>query len=192
MVNRFHRMCLGAAVACGLGSGAVWADDFSADVNDDAFKFSYSAEAAQTQLSWNTAVLVHDDDGEVYSFGAQVVGQSLQQATVEGALGVRSYYVNLDNGIDGTAVGLGGAVTFSVPQVQPLSVQLEGYFAPSVLAFGDLDRNVDISVRALYRILINGSVYFGYRRASVDLETSFINGDVTVDESLHLGIQLNL
>lgn len=190
--SMFRKTCLGAAVACTLGAGAAWADDFSADINDDAFKFAYKTSGADAQLSWNTSVLVHDEDGEIYSLGAQVVGQSLQRSNVDGALGIRGYYVDLDNSLDGTAVGLGGALTFSVPQVQPLSIQLEGYFAPSVLAFGDLDRNVDISIRALYRILTNGSVYLGYRKANVEIETDFASADVDVDESLHLGIQLKL
>jgi len=168
---------------------AAWADSFLVDVNDDAFKFEFKAAGSGAELGWNISVLAHDDVGEVYALGAQVAGQSLQKANIHGALGVRFYYVDLEADLDGSALGIGGALTVAVPEVEALSFQFEGYVAPSVLSFGDLERNVDISCRALYRVLTNGSVYLGYRKANVDFD---VVGSGDVDEGLHVGIRLDL
>lgn len=187
-MNMLRNAALGAALAGGLGASVAVADNFSADVSDDAFKFAYETTGVESELSWNAAALVHDDSGEIYSVGAQVVGQSLQKSNIQGALGVRFYYVDLESDLDGSALGLGGAMTVALPEVDALSLQFEAYFAPGVLCFGDLERNVDVSIRALYRVLTNGSVYLGYRKASVDF--GFGSGDV--DDGLHIGMQLNL
>jgi hypothetical protein len=176
---------------CGVfgASAPLLADALRADVNDDTFKFEYDTTSANAQLDWNASVLVHDDNGEIYALGANVAGQSVQRSNINGALGLRMYYIDLEADFDGLAIGIGGAISVAVPQVEGLEAQFEAYFAPGVLAFNDLERHVDISIRALYRVITNGSVYLGYRKANVDFE-GIPSGDV--DDGLHVGIHLSL
>ncbi len=183
-----NRKALVAALGL-MAAGTANADSLSADINDDAFKFEYKATNTSSNLDLNASALVHDDDGEIYAVGAQVEGRSLQQSNIEGALGGKFYYINLEGDANGTAIGLGGSVKIGIPQVPALAIHVEGYYAPQVLSFNDVEHNTDIGVKAMYRILDNGSVYLGYRKANVDIEDA---GDGDLDEGFHIGMQLDL
>lgn len=165
------------------------ADSFSADINDDAVKFQYNATNTGSNLDFNASILHHDDDGEIYSAGAQVEGRSLQQSNISGSLGGKVYYIDLEGDADGVAVGLGGFVNIGIPQIEGLNIQAELYYAPSVLSFNDIEHHVDFSTKAKYRILENGSVYLGYRRANVDIKDY---GDGDLDKGFHIGIELDI
>ncbi|MCG8670471.1 MAG: YfaZ family protein [Pseudomonadales bacterium] len=166
----------------------AFADTFSADINNDAFKFQYNATNTGSNLDLNASILHHDDDGEIYAVGAQVEGQSLQQANATGSLGAKLYYIDLD-GADGFAIGLGGLVNIAIPQVEGFSIQAEAYYAPSVLSFNDVEHHIDFGAKAKYRVLDNGSVYLGYRKANIDIENA---GDGDLDEGIHVGIELEI
>ena len=187
MGSLFHRM--GLATALVLSAGLAHADSFSADINNDAFKFEYKATNTSSNLDLNASALVHDDDGEIYAVGAQVEGRSLQQSNIEGALGGKLYYIDLEGDADGTAFGLGGFLKIGIPQIPALSVQLEAYYSPRVLSFNDIEHHTDFNAKALYRVLDNGSVYLGYRKAHIDLEDA---GDGDLDEGFHFGMQLDI
>lgn len=172
-----------------MATGMAQADTFSADINDDAFKFEYKATNTSSNLDFNASALVHDDDGEIYAVGAQVEGRSLQQSNIEGSLGGKLYYIDLEGDADGTAIGLGGMVKIGIPRVQGLNLQFEAYYAPQVLSFNDIEHNTDVSAKVKYRVLDNGSVYLGYRKANVDIEDV---GDGDLDEGFHIGMELDL
>ncbi|MCG8313618.1 MAG: YfaZ family protein [Pseudomonadales bacterium] len=169
-------------------SGTTNADTFSGDINDDAFKFQYTAANASSNLDLNASILYHDDNGEIYAVGGNVAGQSLHKANVHGSLGGKLYYLDLD-GADGAAIGLGGQVNILIPKVHGLSFQVEAYYAPSVLSTGDIEHHIDFTGKAKYRVLDNGSVYLGYRKAHVDIENA---GDGDVDEGFHVGMELDI
>lgn len=187
MVSLFRRM--GFAAALVFSGSLAHADSFSADINNDAFKFEYKATNTSSNLDLNASALVHDDDGEIYAVGAQVEGRSLQQSNIEGALGGKLYYIDLEGDADGSAIGLGGFLKISIEQVPALSIQLEAYYSPRVLSFHDIEHHTDFAAKVLYRVLHNGSVYLGYRKANVDIEDA---GDGDVDEGLHIGMQLDI
>lgn len=187
MVSLFYRMGFVAAIVA--SAGLARADTFSADINNDAVKFEYKATNTSSNLDLNASALVHDDDGEIYAFGAQVEGRSLQQSNIEGALGGKLYYIDLEGDADGAAIGLGGSVKIGIEQVPSLSVQLEAYYSPSVLSFNDIEHHTDFAAKALYRVLHNGSLYIGYRKSNVNIEDA---GDGDLDEGFHIGMQLDI
>lgn len=166
----------------------AFADTFSGDINDDAFKFQYTAANASSNLDLNASILYHDDNGQIYTVGGNVTGQSLHKANVHGSLGGKLYYLDLD-GYDGVAIGLGGQANILIPKVHGLSFQIEAYYAPSVLSTGDIEHHIDFTGKAKYRVLDNGSVYLGYRKAHVDIENA---GDGDVDEGFHIGLELDI
>lgn len=187
----FSRKALVATVAT-IGmvfSGYATADTISADINDDAVKLEYKATNTSSNLDVNGSVLLHDEDGEIYSLGAMVEGRSLHQSNIAGSLGGKLYLIDLEGDADGFALGLGGEVRIQVPNVNGLTLQAELYYAPQVLSFDDIQRHVDFTTKAKYRILDNGSVYLGYRKANIDVD-DYGSGDL--DEGIHIGIELDL
>ncbi len=175
-----------------LGLTAInttYADNFNADINDDAVKFQYNATNTSSNLDFSLAVLHHDEDGEIYNIGIQVEGRSLQQSNIFGSLGTKLYYIDLDGNADGAAIGLGGNLQVGIPNVEGLSIEAEAYYAPRVLAFNDIEHHLDFSAKIKYRVLENGSVYVGYRKANVDIEDA---SDGDLDDGFHIGIALDI
>lgn len=189
MSLKLKRSTFFLAVASVLSCNAALADTASIDINDDAFSFEYKATNASSNLDISAGLLHHKDDGQLYALGAHVEGQSLQNSNISGSLGAKAYWADLDNGGDGVAVGLGGFANFLVPNVDGLSFQIDAYYAPSVLSFNDIEHLIDFEAKAMYRVLDNGSVYLGYRKANIDLEDV---GDADLDEGFHIGITLDL
>jgi len=156
------------------------------DVNDEAFKFEYMSHTSG--LGYNASILAHEDDGSIFAFGAQVQGATLQDESISGALGGKFYYIDLDNDISGTAIGLGGSLALNLTSFEGFSLIIDAYYAPGVLAFSDIDHHTDISVRGVYQVLRNGSVYLGFRKAHIDAVRG-ISGNL--DNGLHLGLKLS-
>jgi len=156
------------------------------DISDETVHFAIASKPAKKKLNISASLLHHEDDGNVYSIGAFVQSKIGNSQGLYGALGARLYHLDAD-GPDGYGLGLGGAVGFKIPAVQGLSVQAEGYYAPKVLTFDDVERFIDASVRIKYQALEQGSIYVGFRKQEIDIKDG---GKRDIDKGVHVGIAL--
>lgn len=163
------------------------ANDLEIDLSNSAFRADYRFPITDTGLHLDAGLLHHEDDGELLHVGLMLVddaGQGSEPFTA--GLGARAVAVDA-NVIDGTGVAIGGFFRYVVPEYNRFAIAGNAWVAPSVTSFGDLERYVEFGVRAEYRVLKQASIYVGLRDVSVDF-AGF--GDATVDDGLHLGINL--
>lgn len=188
MFQDLKKRALSIAALTVFSASPALADTALIDINNDAFSFEYDVTNLSEQLNFSAGVLHHKDDGQLYSIGANVEGPAIQNSEFYGSLGLKAYYADLDSGVKGSAIGIGGFLNYSIYEVEGLSVQVDAYYAPSVLSFSDIDNLIDFSAKVLYRVIENGSVYLGYRKANIDIEDA---GDDDLDKGFHVGLAIS-
>lgn len=163
-----------------------YSNQVNLDISDETIHVAFATKPSKKSLNISASFLHHEDDGEVYSVGVFAQSPINNRQDLHGALGGRFYYLDAD-GPDGYGVGLGGELGYKIPSVKGLSIHGEAYYAPKVTMFSDIERFVDVSIRAKYQILEQGSIYLGYRSQKVHVEHS---SSANIDEGAHVGISL--
>lgn len=127
--------------------------------------------------------MLTDDNGEVYAFTARTQGQLADRSPVKGGFGGRVYHASPDSGDSIQALGIGGFIGFSVPEIDDFSVEVELYYAPSIMITDNFDNMTDLQFRASYQLFENAAVYAGFRNIEVEI------GDFNFEfaDGFHLG-----
>lgn len=165
------------------------ANMLSAEINNDTVKLDYKSINPGNQAVFGLGVLHHQDRGQIYSLGLTVESQIQGQQGLYGGLGGKLYYLDI-KGISGAAVmGLGGHVRYVLPAAPQLSWFTELFYSPDVLTRGRYTHHTDLTTALSYRMLERGSVFVGYRKSHVELETG---AKGHFDEGPFFGIRLML
>lgn len=157
-------------------------------LNNDAVSFDYTNRLTDSALNLGAGILHHQENGDSY-YGSLFVADNInKQSNLLAGVGGRLYYINMDSpNIQGATLSLGGFINYDIPNITNLSVRGDIFYAPDVLSFDDVEKNLDLSVRVQYRIIEQAWVYLGYRHA----EVSPVRGpDQTIDEGGHIGLML--
>ena len=184
----FGRAMAVLAAAPGLAAVAA-ADTLSLDLNNDAARLSYAHTVEGRNMRLDASWLHHQDNGDVLSTGFHVTGNAATESRpVNAGVGGRVYYVDSDAAdADGTALAIGGFFDAKLPTYDRIGFGGHAYYAPDVLAFGDADDLLDISVHASYSIVRQADAYAGLRSVKADFDGG---GEVTIDTGLFVGVTL--
>ncbi|MEO0616950.1 MAG: YfaZ family outer membrane protein [Pseudomonadota bacterium] len=192
MLNRIRRAGF-AAAACTLcaatvSSGAI-AEELNLSINDDAARLTYAWDVTDNDLKLDAGWLHHQDRGDVLNVGLHLEGAASSGASpVIGGLGGKVFYIDPDGvSFDAIVLGIGGYLRYTLPQYNRINLYAHAYFAPDVLAFGDGDTYQEFEARIGYNVLREADVFLGVRYANIEFDPF---GEVTMDNGLHLGIQL--
>lgn len=169
------------------------ADSLSLDLNDDAARISWASLREPRNIRFDASLLHHQDRGNVVSGGFHITGNAATQSRpINAGLGGRLYWAGSDSSIsgdrDGFALAVGGFFEAKVPNYDRLGFGGHVYFAPDVLAFGDMKQLSDISFFGSYSVLRQGDIYLGIRNVKADYSGL---GDFTFDTGVHVGFTLN-
>lgn len=157
-------------------------------LNNDAVSLDYTNRLSDSALNLGAGILHHQDNGEAFYGNLFVADNINKQSNLLAGVGGRLYYINADSpDIKGTTVSLGGFINYDIPNITNLSVRADIYYAPDVLSFDDIEKNLDMSVRVQYRIIEQAWVYLGYRNAEV---RPVHGNEQTIDEGGHVGLML--
>jgi len=86
------------------------------------------------------------------------------------------------------ALALGFKAGYVIPSRQnPMELSIEGFLAPQITSFSDAEGFSELNARFQVEIIPAAVTYVGYRRIRFD--TNNFN-DVSLDQSIHLGIKL--
>lgn len=120
----------------------------------------------------------------ILSLGQQAkYGQPLQLG-----VGVKLYGGKLDDNREVGAIGIGGRIGYIVPsRISPVAVVAEMYFAPSVTAFGDAERVLELNTRVEMEITPTAMGFFGYRLFTVRMEG--VEDDMELDDNINVGVR---
>jgi hypothetical protein len=153
-----------AVLSTAMLAPQIFADELELGLNDDA-----------ASVDWITPI---NRDAEL-QFG-------YLYSEPEGSLADISVHVTNDNGIhhlalggqvigmfadhrkDGYATALGGR--YRVDLNNQFRFSLQGYYAPSILAFRDLDSYHSLDTRIEYVLMPNADLFVGYRHIKFDFE----------------------
>lgn len=116
------------------------------------------------QLLQSALLMSHDAGAHHFEFGAQ--------------------YSRLwaDNSPNGSLVGVGGRYSLAIGA--NVSFHASGYFAPSVLSFGDIDGYYEMDSQIQYNVNPNMGFYVGYRYIRFEYDHA---KNSTFDDGLYLG-----
>ncbi len=156
------------------------------NISDEAFLVRFAAPSSGAEVDYG--LLHQEDDVYIGSIGLHVVDNAgTQSSPFQVGLGGRLQYIDADPASGGVlAIGAWGRYSFA--DANRFAIAGSAYFAPSVIAFGDVDHYVEYSVRAEYEVLRNASLYLGFRSIEADFD---IADDVELDEGVHFGMQFS-
>jgi len=183
---RFVVSLLGIAAVC----AQVLADELDLSLNGDALRVQYIYEMESTGINLDGGWLYNTDHGDVLHVGLHLVDlASSGRDELEAGLGGRFVYTNGDlSQQSGLAVPIGGFLRFVPQSIDRLSVRGSAYFAPGILAIGDMDQYQEYTIRVGYNVLREADVYAGARY----VKGAYKNGvpDARFDTGLHIGMTL--
>ena len=169
-------------------STAARAVDAALDVNDNAAR-AYVGVPIANNILVDSSWLYHADNGHVFSVGGHVTGAASGVDPLKAGLGLRFSYVSNDRESeeDGTALGLGGFVRYTLPQYDRVNFGASLYYAPEVLSFGDVDELWELGLDAGYSVLKQADVYVGWRTVKADFKN---DGTERMDTGFHVGLRV--
>lgn len=176
-----------AALLClsAIASGAVRADSFDVNLNENAIRGTYSVDLADTQgTSADAGIFYNDDHDLVGHIGLMVSGKNWSPSgNFDIKLGGRFVAAHAD---PGTAYGiaLGGRVRFS--PVARVGIGGHLFYAPKIITWGDGERYNEYGIRLDYQLLPKAFAYIGFRK----IRTAFDDGrTINSDDNGHIGMQ---
>lgn len=183
--------CVLLTTAVGAVAPAL-AGGLGIDLSDDAAYLTYLTRAegfAYDGADIGLGVLFTDEDDWLASGKLLVMGPpGVQGSRFQLGAGVKAYAVDIDRVDDQVfGVGIGGAVRYQLPTQAPLSLAVEGYYAPDVTAFSGAEDIIDLSGRVELEIAAGTRAYVGLRVLEVDAERG---GEAELDDGLHVGVRL--
>ncbi|HEX5514446.1 MAG TPA: YfaZ family outer membrane protein [Gammaproteobacteria bacterium] len=159
-------------------------------LNDDMAQFLYSTSTDPWGMrggEFGIGVLFNENDDLVGTL--RLLSTNRVSPSFRLGVGLQGYAGDLDE-IDETmgAVAIGGNIGFSLAAQVPVSLVFEGWIAPGILAFGDIDKLKEMSARIEVGVSDHAAVFVGYRKLKVDL--SDYRHDYELDDSAQLGIRI--
>ncbi|MCF6209421.1 MAG: YfaZ family protein [Gammaproteobacteria bacterium] len=182
-----------AAFLFSASSSLAMAQSLDINLGDKSASFRYNAFVGgstfgRTEL--NFGVLYNEDKNRYADIGLLVVDTAGSKAPgLEVGIGPKVMFLwENDRDAKGTAIALGGRLNFKPQKMKRLRLGLEGYFAPSITSFQDIDNAYTLEGRVGYEILPTATAYVGYRSIRASLNKN--QGTQTIDQGAFLGIQL--
>jgi hypothetical protein len=92
---------------------------------------------------------------------------------------------------DVQSIALGGHARYHIPANTPMSIGIQGFYAPNITTFGDADRMYDLWARFGIELTPGAEFFVGYRWLETRLDKDPpLQGDYTLDESVNVGIRI--
>lgn len=170
-----------------IPAATAWGAGIDLNLNGDAVRGGLLFPLRERNLELDFSYLHNEDTGNVAAAGLHVVDAVGSGSDRWGVgLGIKLFHVDLDNGLSGAALSIGGHLRYRWPN----RVVLRGhaYWAPDVVSTDDLDRYTELALRVGYEVIDNATVYVGLRSIRVRLEGA---GTGTVDDGAFLGVRFH-
>ncbi|HET6725074.1 MAG TPA: YfaZ family outer membrane protein, partial [Gammaproteobacteria bacterium] len=160
-----YRIVLGLLLMVAMAGTAFADSTLDLNLNNHSARLQFMTSITPTGLYVNGAYLYNKDRGDVLNLGIHLIGDAgVGPNPLRAGLGGQLYYINPDFSANGEAVGIGGFVKYQVPTYNRIGFGAHIYYAPGIIAFGDIDRLLEYGVRVEYQVLRNANVYIGYRQ----------------------------
>lgn len=133
----------------------------------------------------------NEDSDYMGSLGLKVLGSPAGQVPLSFGVGAKAYAASIDTPERSVgAVGIGGEVRLHIPAKMPMSVGLEGYYAPDITTFSDATQLSDLRVDYRLEVTPGTAFFVGARRLETKLKGS-PDRKYRLDNNAHVGITLS-
>ncbi len=183
---------LAAILLCLVWVSPASANSVDINFNNEYVRAGFATELAQ--IGYGTSQfdtgLLYQEDRKNLGIHAGLRSTGEIATNIQGGLGARLYYINLDSGSDEVgALGLGGHARWFIQEPQQgFALMGELHGSPSIFNIIDGEGSYDVNARVEYFIWPAGAVYLGYH----DIRSK-VNGDwEKVDTGFHVGINFRL
>ena len=182
-----------AVVLMVMGSAQVWADGVDLRLSDESAEFSYlfrTPDFTYGGADVGVGIFFNEDDDLMASASWLMTGRGVDAAkALHYGIGVKAYLISVDEpSQDGGALAIGGQVRYVVPAQLQMAVLAEGFLAPKITSFSDVESVKDFRVAAEFEVTPSTKAYLGYRVVEVDLDE---DGDYEMDSDVHVGVRLS-
>ncbi len=185
-----YKAVLGLALVfyAGIVSAQTTGRAVDISLNGDMVDAGFTWRLGDLKLLADVGWLHNQDRGDVFGGGVHLVdAASTGSDPLQAGMGVRALHVNPElASASGTAVALGGFVRYILPNANRFNIGAHGYYAPDVVAFGDLTEFYEIGVRVGYNVLRDGDVFLGARTVKAEFGGT---GRLSIDSGLHIGFE---
>lgn len=96
--------------------------------------------------------------------------------------------LDIDQSVGALAIGARAGFYILRNPVNPVDVQIEGFFAPGITSGADTESLMEFSSRLQVEIVRSARAYVGYRLLKIDTKDF---GKVEVDDNIHIGISID-
>jgi hypothetical protein len=171
-------------------SQTALASEVDLNLNSDTARVTIVFPTIGDKFSLDASWLHHSDNGEVVSAGGHMFGLAAPGSdAIKVGLGARFHWVSRDKGRneDGTALGLGGFLKYTLPAYDRISLGGHAYYAPGVVSFGDVEEFYDLDLWVGYSIIKDADIYFGWRSMKAEFKG---DGTVNMDTGFHAGFRV--
>lgn len=183
----FSRQIITLTIASAMAAYAQ-AHTIDLAINNDAVSLDFTSQLRKSELNVGGGALHHTDNGDMFYASLFVADSVNKESGILAGLGGRYYFIDADLiDQDGTALGLGGFLTWDLPNVPNVSLRGDLYYAPDILTFGEFESFYDFSARIQYRIIERAWIHAGYRRAEAGPEEG---RDQNIEEGGFVGIMI--
>jgi hypothetical protein len=173
-----------------LASAACVAQGANLDFNlaSNAVGADFSTNLTDTGLEGSLGFMHHSDRADVMDAGLDLVGNASPVGSpLIFGVGAKFFYIAPQHIDNGEALGIGARFRYTWPYFNRFAIGGELYYAPSIVAFQNVDRFLESRITANYQILRNADAYVGYRY----ITAAFGGGpNQTLDSSVIVGLSL--
>lgn len=175
------------AALCLLSTRAL-AVGVDLNVNDNAVRLTVDVPVPSNNLVVDGSWLHHQDAGDAVSLAGHLTGSALTGTNLVAGVGLRLSWVSRDRGEeeDGTALGIGGFLRYTLPRYDRVAFGGSAYYAPGVLSFSDVDAFYELNTWAGYSIIPDADIYLGWRTMKADFSD---DGNSAIDTGFHIGVR---
>ena len=170
-----------------FAGGAI---DFA--LSNQSVRIEHDAVLVGTGAHFSTGILYSEDTSNwAISVGFNAVDATMANKELIGGVGFKGIALSTEVSDFSVGVGVGGFLRWQPHFMNGLGLEGQGYFAPSILSFGELSTAYDAVVRITYKVLPQARAFVGYHelRGFYDIEGKG-QSNTDVDSTLHLGFRI--
>jgi hypothetical protein len=181
-----------AATAIAAGSAApAHAAGLELALGNDTASLTFLTESAG--MGYGGADLgfggfFNNDDDLMLTGNLLVTGTPGRNVPIQYGVGAKAFLTDLDSDRDANAIGIGGQIRYMFPTETPIGVSLEGYYAPSIVSFGDADSLLELTPRLELEVVPGTRAFVGYRLTEFDMDGG---PDEELADEINVGIRLS-
>lgn len=172
---------------------AAAADTLDIALSDASAQFKYGVPGGLAGKSEIYAELMFNDVNSIIGgVGLLVANDELNVPGLTIGAGAKAVFATIKETPtrkNASALAIGVQARYELPVERRVAFAGELYFAPKIIAFGDVERYQQYGARAEFSVSPQMQVYGGYRRTSFVVKNS--GADAVLINGPHIGIQLS-